>query len=1435
MKEMNKNIKHGVGMNSLGIKRVVILLSIMSCFSVVSAVAHIADKARARDKSQEDVQRDPAGIYDLQKNVVSSLEFYTTNYGIFGYDVRNQIGGGRWPRGSQNQYLFAGGAWFAAQKIPPSDTSLRKRVMVTYNPNNGRSWMVPGTIEDGPTVMSDAASQQKYRVYFSTDVNPNDGTSYADATQPAWPIWDTNADDTVRFNNYFGNYVNDASKRTKASHSKGPAFISGEDVFSVFKDTDLSRYDDGSAKRRAEGFPFGFQIEQTIYTWGFGDYRDLAFNKYLFIHPTTYTDTLYQCWMGAVMDVDITLSTNPNQGAQNDRARYYSEEDSLNMAVQWTNGDRGEAGRGFGYLGFNFLESPAVDADGFIRKDKRKFPVQEQLGLRTMRNWPIQYDPQLNEERYNFMASGQRDGDDGPGDRRMLMCTGPFNVRPGDSARIVVGIILAATATGNDATGTTEDMAELVRKVRFAQSVYNNSFRAPEPPKRSVIKGIPGVNGFTFPSQGWLPLNNAVAIQWDSTSELSIDTLERGLDFFGYRVYRTRRTDLDTFDVDEIQSKRKGPLGWKELARFQMVSPFIKSTVAAAPGTFIDEFDIIDVIKPGQKRYLVARRPTISGPWGAVFMPLYNKRAPDYQCLYYKPKADSTLDITKLDRADSISFVWFTSQFETLPTVGRRAGNIPACGGAVLAIDSAQAARAKDSLIKLILARKIKIEPFMFNDTNMVPDANGDLQVQNVKRSYEETNECRRGPIASFMRTQSQGRVFFDDGDDNNDGSILYSTNPNKSEKLINNMDYYYRVLAFDEGDYLLPTPAKLNDGAPGLPNVVKTMPLAARVGDAPSISVSIPPSEQAKLGGIYNVRFLVADPQRFNQMFGGRTLKLEFFRAWTGVDVPGTTPPVSNGLYALFMSLRDSSSNQQIGGFFSLLPPELCPTGAQFTNKGGAPGFFTENARTWVDTNGVRIDTIPTNPPTYDTVTFGVPTNRDKLIRYGTYTSDAPCFGTNKYALSTVGIAFDYAIEQWGGVYRNDTGEVVKGPKDIYAGRTQTPARTFGISEVPPAFVEIPYEGFQGLYERSFNNGPGVYQITFSEGGSERITTKFKLDTRDDVGKDSTMTFDNVPYLNFTVRNVYSFDRDQVSGGTTTKVPVGYQYDLKHVTLPVSDTVTKFTVFPDPELLKLDEFNFGAYGWRNARKLTATGTWDDSQIRRQYQTAGADRGAPVRQGRYYLSRNLSTTGTDTLDFCHIMNVGGAELMLDWSWKSGRFTNRLRTTSMTPTPAVENLPKEDFKAGDVVRLSTFGGAFGFPMDSTRVYARVAEPDPIKRGGTYTDDQLEQVSVVPNPFVITHEGMRSPYESKIYFTRLPRECTISIYTTDGSLLRTFTHTETETSAPSQLGTDVWDLLSSNRQRAASQMLVAKIETPDGASIIRKFTIVVGPARIIGDSE
>ena len=1379
-----------------------------------------------KDKASEQVQRTPRGVFDQQRNVVSNIDFQTTNYGIFGFDVRNGVGGTFWPRGRNNQYIFAGGAWFGARKRPPGSDSLRKRVMITYNPNSGLSWMVPGTIEDGDQVITTADDGvNKYRTYFSTDFNTTTGVDLYNPTFPSWPIWDKSIDDTVRYNNYFGLYENDPAKRTKDSalgYKKGPAFISEEDVFSVYKDTDLNYYEGGVTKRKADGYPLGFQIEQMVYSWGFGDYADFVFLKYMFIHPTNYKDTLYDCWMAAVQDVDIALRTNPVGGAQNDRARFYSEEPGLNLAVQWTNGDRGEAGQGFGYLGFNFLESPAIDAEKFMRKDKRQFPVSEQLGMRTMRNWPITEDPIENEDRYNFISSQRLDGDLGPGDRRLMMATGPFHMRPGDSARIVVGIILGGTANGGDATGTTEDMAELIRKVRFAQSVYDNQFRAPRAPDLSRIKyprnPAQGSGSFmTFPEEGFLPLNNAIAIQWDSTAEISIDTLERGLDFIGYRIYRARRIDQDTFDVDFRDNARKGPLAWKQIGQFAIASPFLKEGAAIGnTGVRIDQFQVVDVVKPGQRKFLVARSVNLQQePWGSYFLKQLRNRDSLYGLRINR--SDSTIITTgfvsgtnnrvpNFDKLDSIRFTYFTTDIEDLPTVRRLGSN--------LQLDTVAAKSAKDSLIKLILGRRVKMSPFLFNDVDSVVSPLGDVKLVQVRRPWEESNEVRKQLIAKYMRELTKGRVFFDLGDDDRNGQVVYSANPEASEKLINNIDYTYAVRAYDEGDYLLPTAPKLNGRSVGLANVVVATPLASRPGNAAAFTFTTDDANRKKLGGIYNVRLLVNDQQRFNQLFAGRTLELEFYRFWAGLNtVPNSTAP-GDGLYGVLFTLRDSATREELNAWSSFLPPELCRTGDN-------SGYFSENSV-------VYAHSLPFG--------LGLPDSRDKAIRSGAFTSDANCF-PNKYAYGALGLAFDYAIEQWGGIYRADTAFVASGPAGYPVSKSNALTSVYNNSnELNPAppYIQLPYPDFVPAqpWATSYNNGPGIYEVTFKEGGTESIRTNFEVA----AGRDSLITFSDVPYLTYDIKNVYSFERqDPRADGTVGTATVGYDFNLTPQVLDYAKIpAAQVLQFPNPEAVLLGHFTGATFGWRNTRGSD----FRPSTLARL--AAQSNDGKPVgEQNRYYLSRRLSTGGGDTLDFTHVIALGGTQFVLDFA-QLGRIRSNRTITDAAPTPSnpISQWATEDVKPGDKIRLLTFGGAFGFPFDSAKAYIRVAQYDPYtaqSNAQSYSDEQLEQVQVVPNPYYVTHEGVTTPFQGQLYFTRLPRVCKITIYTTNGEIVTVIDHNELTGVSPDKAGADVWNLLSKNNQRVASQMLVAKIETPEGASVIRKFTIVVGPARVVGDGQ
>jgi hypothetical protein len=69
------------------------------------------------------------------------------------------------------------------------------------------------------------------------------------------------------------------------------------------------------------------------------------------------------------------------------------------------------------------------------------------------------------------------------------------------------------------------------------------------------------------------------------------------------------------------------------------------------------------------------------------------------------------------------------------------------------------------------------------------------------------------------MKEATNDRTFIDVGDIPEDGfpfgnGYISETNDLRTtERLFNNVEYYYKVVAFDEGDYLQPTPMKDNAG----------------------------------------------------------------------------------------------------------------------------------------------------------------------------------------------------------------------------------------------------------------------------------------------------------------------------------------------------------------------------------------------------------------------------------------------------------------------------------------------------------------------------------------------------------------------------------------------------------------------------------------------
>lgn len=145
--------------------------------------------------------------------------------------------------------------------------------------------------------------------------------------------------------------------------------------------------------------------------------------------------------------------------------------------------------------------------------------------------------------------------------------------------------------------------------------------------------------------------------------------------------------------------------------------------------------------------------------------------------------------------------------------------------------------------------------------------------------------------------------------------------------------------------------------------------------------------------------------------------------------------------------------------------------------------------------------------------------------------------------------------------------------------------------------------------------------------------------------------------------------------------------------------------------------------------------------------------------------------------------------------------------------SVENAPSDSTNqpplTGQVIRLQTTR-AF-VPSDRFSVKFTPAELEDI------SEDELKQIRVVPNPYVVNAPWERALNVREIQFMYLPPKCTISIYTTRGELVRKLEHNDNS-------GRMSWNLTSESNQDLAFGVYIYVVETPDGKQHVDKFALI-----------
>lgn len=177
--------------------------------------------------------------------------------------------------------------------------------------------------------------------------------------------------------------------------------------------------------------------------------------------------------------------------------------------------------------------------------------------------------------------------------------------------------------------------------------------------------------------------------------------------------------------------------------------------------------------------------------------------------------------------------------------------------------------------------------------------------------------------------------------------------------------------------------------------------------------------------------------------------------------------------------------------------------------------------------------------------------------------------------------------------------------------------------------------------------------------------------------------------------------------------------------------------------------------------------------------------------------------------------VNGAKINLREIEVPGYGLDREKTTwTLTflwkPDSLTSNIHYE-YPAVDTLRLTTnkpFRKGDEFVFDASSI----TQMEEVKQ------HHLEDIIVVPNPYIVTAGWETDINHKALHFTHLPDECVIRIFTLTGELVYTILHNDIFS------GQEEWNLRSMNRQEVAPGLYIFVVETPNRESYTGKFAVI-----------
>jgi len=377
------------------------------------------------------------------------------------------------------------------------------------------SGMVPGRIGD-PLAGYDSlygrvgwkyVDDRDYIVYSSLDYNAS-GVDISGSNYNDWPIRLVDGRKT---------YVPDPLVRANYS----PVYLSDEDMFCVFKDTDTG-FDGWFDGLDGRSEPIGIELENYIYTWREGPGKDIVLFQYeLHNKSNNVLDSCYLVYGYGLILIGPGVHNLFDPGLTREIRVVEKEDRSLpymvsTMSSEWTpeNWNVSEIPP---TLGFPVLESPigydnspaeihevgcSAAALCFRREKPDSIGVlfsegNDSIAYRALSNLSIEACPC------------------GAAPRGPVVSVGPFPMDTGSTVRVTFGIIFS------------DSLPHLLLMHDFITRVYNNDFKRPSPPPAPELTAT--------------ALNRSVTLSWDNTAENATDIIipdSLGRPFVGYKLLR---------------------------------------------------------------------------------------------------------------------------------------------------------------------------------------------------------------------------------------------------------------------------------------------------------------------------------------------------------------------------------------------------------------------------------------------------------------------------------------------------------------------------------------------------------------------------------------------------------------------------------------------------------------------------------------------------------------------------------------------------------------------------------------------------------------------------------------------------------------------------------------------------------------------------------